>query len=202
MSMRIACISHTPSAAALAIFQPVLLSIALAVCPAAQSPRYDGRWWNTASADQRDGFLSGYLDCYVYDARGNDYSGRSIQQQIAEVSVFYRARPERLETLVAEVVRGLTGPHDRRPTARHGAYDGEFWRQTSLAGRTAFIAGYLACQTGDLHAAFPASPEAYARAISAWYGISDTDESQLNEKRANDKIGDILLRWRGKPAPK
>jgi hypothetical protein len=169
----------------------------LAASIAAQPPKYDGRWWKSLTFDEQDAFASGYLDCYVWDARRADYSKQPISQQIREVSSFYTANPELLYTPVTEVLRRLPRYGGvSRGTERHGTYDGDFWRQLNPSGRVAFVRGYTVCRSLYLATRFSATPEGYAQMISIWYGLSSRDESELNEKTANEKIGDVLVRLR------
>jgi hypothetical protein len=80
----------------------------------------------------------------------------------------------------------------------HGAYDGDFWRQSSRSERLNFVQGYIACEHIYLPHHFSRLPEYYVNAISAWYGVSDEDESVLNDKTANNKIGNVLLQLQDK----
>ena len=42
-------------------------------------PVYDGRWWSTAQATERESFVAGYLDCYKRDLKGAlKYEAKSI----------------------------------------------------------------------------------------------------------------------------
>ena len=161
--------------------------------------RYDGSWWQSLSAVEQDAFVSAYLDCYIWDARGVDYSDQSIKQQVGSVSDFYKTHPNLMDMAVPDVVRTLgRSPTHAQGGERHGAYDGDFWRQLPDSGRLAFIQGYLECERLHLLNHFSRTPEAYVRTISGWYGVSDANESQLNDERANDKIGDVLTALRDK----
>jgi len=183
----------------------MILLVALAACMAGQvAPPYDGKWWKSLSAAEQNAFVSGYLDCYVWEAKGSDYSGQSIQQEIRSLSDFYWMNPGKMGTSVPEVLQKLDRPNHHEQTGEwHGVYDGDFWRQLSPPGRVAFIRGYIACVRLHLSNRFSRPLETYVKTISAWYGVSDTDESELNDGTANDKIGDVLARLRDKtPQPK
>lgn len=179
---------------------PLILPAVLAACIAGQAgPLYDGRWWQSLSATEQDGFVSGYLDCYIWDAKGVDYSDEPIKQQIGRVSDSYKTNRGATSTTVPEVLRKLARSRNHEHLGeRHGIYDGEFWRQLSPPGRVAFVQGYLVCERLYLSNRFSGAHETYVKTISTWYGVSNTDESQLNDKTANDKIGDVLTRLRDK----
>jgi hypothetical protein len=183
---------------------PPILCLTLAACIISQPARpYDGSWWKSLSVSEQDAFVSGYLDCYIWDAQRTDYSDKPIRQQRDSISSFYRANPQFASTPVPELLRKLArtgGPN--RGAERHGVYGGDFWRQLSATGRVAFLRGYIACNSLYMTTRFSRTPETYAKTISRWYGVSDADESQLNDKTANDKIGDVLARLRDRASPK
>ena len=104
--------------------------------------RYDGRWWKALSSDEKDGFLSGYFDCYIWDAKGSDYSNASITQEIQHITKYYNAHPDAEGTPVIDLLHKVAGQKRKSVEGeRHGAYDGDYWRQSSHPERIAFIRG-------------------------------------------------------------
>jgi len=145
--------------------------------------------------DEQDGFLSGYLDCYVWDLKGSHSAVQPIEAIIAEVSKYYEEHPKARNVPVPEALHILLKPDGRAAKGeRHGVYDGDYWRQADFKHRAAFVRGYLTCLSVRPKPGYSQPIENYVDAISKWYGVSDKDEGQLNEKTANEKIGDVLAR--------
>ena len=167
-----------------------------------KAKEYDGHWWDSIYKEEQDGFISGYLDCCIYDAKIQNAPNGPIVEIIRRIDQYYRSKSAIQEKPVVEVLKQInrgpsnTAGQDRKKKARerHGSYDGDYWRQSSHAARTGFVQGYILCRSKYLNEKFPMQVENYVKAISQWYGVSDTDESEMNVKTADDKVGDVLIK--------
>ncbi|HET6843356.1 MAG TPA: hypothetical protein VFK06_17010 [Candidatus Angelobacter sp.] len=179
----------------------LFLCLCVFVLPATayeSTTKYDGHWWKALSADEQVAFVSGYYDCFIYDARGTEYSDDSLIQETKKVSEYYKSHSGSEDDLIIQVLHRLsTGKrHSGWKAEKHGENDGDYWRQSSHSERDAFVRGYIVCQTTHLHARFSRPIKTYVSAISKWYGVNDEDVSELSSKTGNDKIGDVLVRLR------
>src|SRR5437868_1021333 len=118
----------------------VLVSL-LAACGAKHEvSRYDGKWWASLQRQDKIGFVSGYLDCYIWAASGKKYSDSSIEEQVTAVDHFYAIKPKQQRISVPDILSSLGERHEGRPTGEpHGTYDGDYWRQSDA--RLSFISG-------------------------------------------------------------
>lgn len=152
---------------------------------------YNGYWWSTLSVSERERFLDGLSDCYIYDAHGRHALSPSVVAA-QKVSEFYNRRTDQKSTSVLIVFQGLEDKAEWA-TARHGYFDGDYWRQFGKAEKLAFVRGYLACRAAYLHAPAQRTPEFYESFISHWFGTKD-GYPDVNVKTASDKIGDVIDR--------
>ena len=178
--------------------------LVFAACTATQAndPCHDGSWWAISSNDQRLGYLAGYLDCGFYDRRVELLGRISWYELAPRVTRYYLADSARGPMPVSAVALKLAAPDLAQKPRKgaeahigmHGVFDGEYWRQIGPEGRAAFVAGYLDCRFEDglQREAFPNPAHWYATRISAWYGISNVDPSEINEARASAKIAHVL----------
>src|SRR5262245_40501052 len=61
--------------------QKLAITLLLCACSVADAQpgaatKHDGGWWKSLPKDQQDGFVSGYLDCYVFDAKAKVASNK------------------------------------------------------------------------------------------------------------------------------
>jgi hypothetical protein len=164
----------------------------------------DGHAWLALSAGQRDGWIAGYFDCYVFDTKRTRYPGGSMNQWITYVSRYYERNQENLRTPLATVFENIdTGrPQESRAhLERHTYFDGDFWRILSDSERGAFLAGYLECAKLADKSHPPRAISYYVSAISTWYGVKEGDVAEINARRANTKIADVLRRLRNADRP-
>lgn len=165
----------------------------------------NGKWWLSVPPEERDGFLSGYSDCELYDARERRFGSFVTSSMVLNITNYFQAHPSQSEKLVVDVLSEIQSQgRPKNPVKgntreeRHGGYDGEYWRQAGYYHRLGFIKGYLLCQAiyGKPLARFPKPFEWYVSQISQWYGIKQEDESEINMNRINVKIADVLFRFR------
>ena len=169
---------------------------------------YAGHWWQAAVPDERSGFISGYLDCYLWEYKGPArYSHRSLKALGDLVSEYYERHQAQLSASVTSVLlrfRDLPGDPATMPSGRevysepHGFYDGNYWRQVTAAERLGFVEGYLSCHAQEAHArggAFTRTPGTYVVLISQWYHLDDVTGA-TDPEREWDKIADALFQVR------
>ena len=95
-------------------------------------PPLDGQQWKLMSVEQRDGFVGGYVDSFIWERRGSNllFQGALIEYSKA-VTRYFAEHPDRLGTpvatileLVAPTVPRASTSGGERYTNRHGIFDG------------------------------------------------------------------------------
>ncbi len=143
---RLARVARTASAARL-WFAALLMVFAIAMHCVAQKPAphtgsspsakpiFDGKWWAASFSEERSGYLNGYIDCHVYDAKAKSNSGGwTLADFTQAVDEYYRAhRPTALVSTALKQIDRTAKPHPvleggERWTEPHGYYDGMWWR--------------------------------------------------------------------------
>ena len=179
---------------------PLLLAMLLASagCSAAS---YDGNWWRKAPQQERRGFLAGYSDCALYDAGPRQFADVSWNTLEPQITARYEGGKAALRTSVPTMIDQVVPRSSAKgsPAAdRHGIFDGDYWRQSSAEHRLGFVSGYLECykKLSSPKAKFSSSPADYVGRISRWYGTKEDDPAEIDMKRVNQKIADVLYRFR------
>jgi hypothetical protein len=173
-------------------------------CAHASSPQtYDGKWWVSASKDQRIGFLSGYADCAIFDVGKPGLRHFSSINAEPILSKYYSDHIEEQTTEVEPMLWKLwvgSKPIEHPPKgetykSKHGFFDGEYWKQATPSHRLGFIQGYLYCQKRNSkpEGSFTNTPDWYVTQISKWYGLKSPDSDEIDESKADKKIADVLL---------
>jgi hypothetical protein len=171
----------------------------------AQSRSYDGDWWQQRTSPELEGFIFGYGDCYA------DPAGQKIRMSLDDadiriaVGIFYQGHQKLRTRPVADVLKDIWAGHipvyeAKRAApgegwrARHGYFDGLWWKGSSSAEQLGFVEGYVACHNREQRKAKPLQlePPRYVELLSAWYAPSD--ESVAAQHQA-EKIADVLLRF-------
>lgn len=196
-------------ALAVAVMAGLLVSVPNGAAAAQTGPRrFDGHWWTAAASAEQRGFVSGYLDCYVYEYKGPaGFSNRSTMALQGLITRYYQRGAASLDEAVPGVLsRYQDRPGDTVPAQEgaevhfepHGFFDGDFWRQITGPERLGFLEGYLLChatQSRNQGGAFSRSVAEYQNLITRWYRLNEaTDE--IDEGRAREKIADVLFRFR------
>jgi hypothetical protein len=185
------------------------ISSTLVVQGVASAPSYDGKWWLSVDKRQREGFVDGYLACYMFDVKGEikfEYTGQMYAPRVTD---YLRAHPDEQERPAEQLLwavtkspyapparRNLGGQGETYP-GKYGFYDGEFWREMRDSEHLGFIQGFLYCYSkyGDASkGAFSKPAPEYVEAISKWYEIDD--EGGINPKKMSAKIPTILFKFR------
>lgn len=187
--------------------------VGAAACAAQQpGPRspYDGRWWLPASELRRDGFLTGYFDCYNFEYKGPDhFLTKSYHRYRDLVTRFYQDSATHRDRSLADVVyqfRDKPGEKDEYPGGepahgRHWGNDGVYWRQASNEGhdqQLGFVEGYLYCHeklAKNKGGMFPKTPEEYRALITQWYRFDEKTDA-VDAKRDPEAIADVLFQVR------
>jgi hypothetical protein len=149
------------------------------------------------TASERLAFLTGAIDCYVFDVHGTEYSDESLESYVQAITTYYLHHPEASKLSVPDVMRKVPR-QGAKPQAAVGRSDdlndGEFWRQTPGREKLVFVEGYLACRARYLRSNTGMPVALIASEISKWYGVSDEDASQADAHRSADKVGDVIDR--------
>jgi hypothetical protein len=191
---------------------------------AAQRPgdAYDGRWWLSAHWTQEFQFVSGYADCSIYDDKtAPSVPDLSLHDLSEEITAFYQHNPgsqnvpvpDLIERKIRNTKKQINNQYVEMIGGNHGVYDGLYWRQIdtefssprsdrngiiSREGRTAYIAGYLACHVREGHdrGGFLSRPiDDYVTLIDRWYGL-DLKTGSVDPDREMTSIADVLARFR------
>jgi hypothetical protein len=173
-----------------------------AVC---QEASYDGVWWMKSSANQQDGFILGYGECY---ADSDGYRVRVMADDAnvrIAMSTYYQGHQSQRARPVARVLRDVWGGHiplrDATPThpglgwrERHGFLDGFWWQGSDPAEQLGFVEGYVTCHNNeeihDLPLREPIS--AYVSQLGSWYDRPG-EPAAVSQRRAV-KISEVMTR--------
>lgn len=171
-----------------------------AVSASSGKPALDGRWWGTISPAERSGYIDGYEDCYVYDAKGvHTATGWTSNQFAQAVDAYYREHRDERTSLVSVVLKAINRTGKSRPIPkggeewkeRHGYYDGLWWRGSSPLEQLGYVEGYLSCDSTEVSnpaRIFSKSARAYVRLLNTYM----KDHLHSDE----EKVADILSRFR------
>ena len=191
----------------------LLLSMSILLIPThrlAASVPFDGVWWEAVSKDRRTFFISGYLDCLLFDV-GYTQSKCNCSKYIMEpmITNYYKTKPAELNSEVITIFLKLCAQElpVTEPSAgeiysgKHGNLDGDFWYGRTPDEQLGFIEGYLECQKkyNKPVAIFSQNTEWYVNQISQWYGLDPNDRNHVNdqlftvEKRYIVAIADVLF---------
>lgn len=171
------------------------LLLALVAAAACRGDEVGGAWCKALTTEQRDGYLVGYFDCYVFDRKGRKYPGGSRRQWIQAVSDYYRRHASDASLPVATIFHRIntgTPPVNPGSLERHSYFDGEYWRQATPPARQEFVRGYLTCGRGSLVGAHEAAVERYSEEVTRWYGVSKSDPAAVDSAREGSKIADVM----------
>ncbi len=185
----------------------VLLAFATGPLQGGEPKNADGDWWIRASSAQRTGWLNGFADCWAYDKdRADDVKGAPFSILTEKINNFYRSNPTQLrrslpKTFVeqAKRINVPEAPGGEHYTQPHGYYTGDYFRQLlEPVAREAFIGGYLACYATMEHpkASFTKPTSWYTNEVSTWLGLQESDESVIDDKRADVPIADALRKFK------
>ncbi len=186
-----------------------LLSIALILASCASifaadnKAVYDGNWWRSTDHDQHIGFLVGYIDCYAYERKGPLLFEESWYQYENRITKFFQDHPAESGKSVVQALETVAPQKGKIATEKHLFFDGEYWRQSVPTQRLGYVQGFFQCyrNTATRKTSFSKPDEWYVSQISKWFGVKEDDPSEINEKRVNIKIGDVLFKFKD-AAPK
>lgn len=189
----------------------------LTVAAPSKAATYDGRWWLSVDQRQQDGFVHGFVVCYsnLVDPKLFQESYRTYTTRL---NGYLQAHPESQPEPAEATLRNIAGRPFAKPvhrpapnetpkeyTAKWGANnDGDEWRGAT-SWNLGYVEGFLECysrHTKSEYGTFSKPPEWYANAIANWYGVRADDPAEINASRENDKIPEVLFRFRDKPEAK
>lgn len=163
---------------------------------------------------QHRGFVQGFVVCYVNLVDRKTFR-ESFQAYNLRLNAYLKAHPEASSESLNILLPRLAAPPYAHPVHKSlpgnespeevnqkwGAHeDGDDWRGGS-SWNLGFIQGFLNCYSNDTKQAygnFSKSDEWYVSAISEWYGTKEGDPEIINLKRENEKIPEVLFRFRDK----
>lgn len=164
---------------------------------------FDRGWWMGISQEEQLGFVSGYLDCYIYDAHGGGNTSGSLQSYVDNVSQFYRSDTTDTGKSVPDLLRrqitarsASTAKSASSSSNSHSYFNGNYWRQLEDERRIGFVEGYASCRSGFLHDEHLKNLDSKkcASEISQWYGVDPADPSAINESRVTTQVSEIIDR--------
>ncbi len=202
----------------------VRINIALLICglvilgnayhSSADTFAYDGKWWLSVDKARREGFVDGYIACYMGDVKGKikfDHTGQSYAPRVTDYLDNHSQEQDRsVEELLWKMTTPPFAPPARRykgtaaggPTGKYGI-DAQFWREIRPSKRLGVVEGFLYCyskyETGS-RGTFSKAPPWYAEAISNWYGVDDKTDT-INKERVNVEIPVVLFKFRDSETP-
>ena len=166
------------------------------------SRAHDGAWWISVSADRRTGFLAGYIDCAEFELGETQFAGVSWDAIEPEITNYFNSQTqERGKAVTSELVRfvkkdktGKNREGGEKYPEKHGIFDGEYWRQSTPDHRLGFLDGYKECQLKRGHPTAVSRHDSawYASQISLWYGVKADDPGEINARRSNRKIANVI----------
>lgn len=110
-------------------------------------PRYDGGWWQTASSDERTGFLYALDDCLAFDEKPALWFDDTWSHYEQEITQYYSfsvlRRGSSVESIFTRFGKKQPGIAASDASARYGD---EFWRAHSESVHRGFVEGYFACR--------------------------------------------------------
>jgi len=167
---------------------------------------YNGKWWLSVDKWQREGFVDGYISCYVADVKGTtrfEYNGHMYAPRLTN---YLNSHANEVDKPVEELLWAMTKPPYAPPKRKYvgngnpssGKYgiDGEFWRELPEE-RLGIIQGFLFCYSKYENTAkgmFSKPASWYVEAISKWFGIDDSNES-IDMRKINVQIPDVLFKF-------
>ncbi len=170
----------------------------------AKRPVLDGRWWARISLAERVGYINGYEDCYVYDAKGpHSATGWTANHYVEAVEAYYHGHKNDRTASVTTVLEQVNRTGEPRPVPKggeewkepHGYYDGLWWRGSSASEQLGYIEGYLSCYASEIAsppATFSKSAHEYVALMNAYV--------KGHAKSDDEKVAYILHRFRDSPS--
>jgi hypothetical protein len=160
--------------------------------------RFDGKWWSTANADERSGFINGVADCLTWSAHEEGFN--ATPGQVADkIDLFYKEHPDSTNLTVVEVWRRIDqGSSQIIGTTRRGEtwknphwyLDGFWWAALTESERLGFVEGYL----WAMHTYVPSSPDKYSKPVSFYVGRIDEFVRANDSSKANREAVALILR--------
>jgi len=184
-----------------------LCALAVVVCLGAQPPAvrvsgqlghvYDGQWWGTIQTQEKQGFVVGHEDCFVWEGKRTRTKSLAEKELVAALDAFYRKRGNSRLSVPA-AIKAIAGvapwPDHPKPintggevwSEPHWYLDGTWWRGGSEVEHRGYVEGYLACKTDLTSQTFSKPAQAYAKDIDDFYARRARNES--------DKVGAVLMK--------
>ncbi len=167
-------------------------------------PIFDGKWWAASFAEERSGYLNGYLDCYIYDAKAKSNSGGSTIADFSNaIDEYYRThRPTAPVSTALKQIDRTAKPHPvpeggEKWTEPHGYYDGLWWRGGSPEEQLGYVEGYLSCYSSEV-----LSSGAVFSKTAAQYRALVNKFLDGHSKSDDEKVAHLLRRFRDQPRAK
>ena len=162
-----------------------------------------GNWWLAASADKREGFLVGFYECgYMMRRPFAELQDNLVVDAVRDYfagSVALRSRS------VVQAIQDLesgwkeTGGIKFSVAAPSDEYDGDVWAGGGglAARKEGIVLGFLECQETEMGLRPTLSPRDLTSRLDALYGVSYDEQSLLQAKQDDEKLGPAILRFEG-----
>jgi len=149
---------------------------------------------------ERSGYVDGFGDCYVYDAKGKSTAGGwTASHFVQAVAAYYRQHENERTTPVSTILRQINRTGKPRPTLKggeewkeaHAYYDGLWWRGSSAAEQLGYIEGYLSCYSNEM----TSQGTVFSKAAPEYVNLI-TSHIKAHPQSDDEKLAIILRRFR------
>jgi len=164
---------------------------------------FNGRWWSSASSEERSGFINGVADCLTWSAHITGFNA-TPEQLTDKITKFYKEHPESSDVTVVDVWRRTAEKPSTgsRPTLHgetwnnpHWYLDGFWWRAETSEGKKGFVEGYLWCMRTHVSV----SSETYSKSVNFYAERIDAFVDSNGASKANrEAVATIFRRYRDK----
>jgi hypothetical protein len=177
----------------------------------AQTKSFAGDWWLASTGGEQEGFILGYGDCFADPDSLRVHMLMDDGTLRIAISDYYQGHAAQRARPTAEVLKDIWSGHipvrgaeKAQPgegwRARHGFFDGGWWKGSNAAERLGFIEGYTTCvnsaKNKAAHLQLP--PSAYVQWVDLWY--AGGGDGEVSAQRQGVKVTDVLLRVGNHPA--
>jgi hypothetical protein len=178
----------------------------------AQGKAFDGDWWMASTAAEQEGFVLGYGDCFADPDSLRVHMLMDDAALRTAISDYYQSHAAQHGRPAPEVLKEIWSGHiavrgaekaqaGQGWRARHGFFDGGWWKGSNAAERLGFVEGYITCVNNGKNKAahLQLSPSAYVQWVDVWY--AGNGDQEVSAERQGVKVDDVLLRVGNAPIP-
>jgi len=165
----------------------------------AGSAQFGREWWESARNDEKQGFVVGHEDCFVWEGKHTRTTSLADRDLVKAIDSFLHNPTHKGDSVLQAIdsIAGVAPWHSPKPESRSGGetwtephwyLDGTWWRGGSETEHLGYVEGYLACYAGIPNSLtmIPDKPQQYVEGIDAFYARSAKNESA--------KVGTVLMK--------